>query len=149
VSSSASAAAGRPRIGRDHWHVRYEVFLCDRLLAPVQGNGDQGGIHSHGDGSVHVEPAAPGSAGANATFRRFEEAEGLQITSTSLRWVDGTVPVAGQVSDGCNGRPAEIVTFVDGNRTVGPPGDIRLRDGQTIVVALAPIGTQESELGFP
>jgi len=147
--ASTPTAAARPRVGRDHWHVAYRVVLCNRLISPVAGNGDKDGIHSHGDGLIHVEPSAPGSAGAKATFRRFEEAQGLEITSTSLRWREETVPVEAEVSDGCSGAEAEIVTFVNGRRTPGPPGPVRLRDGQEIVVALVPIGTQYSELIHP
>ena len=147
-SNQPAAGPDGPRVGA-HWHVPYRVYLCDRYLAPVEGDGDQGGIHSHGDGMVHVEPTRASSAGTNATFRRFEEAEGLRITATSLRWRDGTLPVMAEVSDGCGGQDAEVVTFVDGTRTAGPPGRVRLRDGQSIVIALVPKDTQLEQLGGP
>ena len=148
-SGTRSGEANRPRVNQDHWHVAYGVYLCDRYLAAVEGDGDQGGIHSHDDGFVHVEPSQKSSAGSNATFRRFEEAQGLAVTASSLRWRDGTVPIEAQASDGCGGREAEIVTFVDGLRTQGPPGPVRLFDGQTIVVALVPVGTTYEQLGDP
>ena len=138
-----------PRARIDHWHAAYGVYLCDRYLAPVEGEGDQAGIHSHGDGIVHVEPLNRTSAGSNAVFRRFEEAQRMRITSSSLRWVDGVVPVEAEARDGCGGRPAEIASFVDGKRVGGAPGRIRLRDGQVIVVALVPQGTTYAQIGPP
>lgn len=140
---------GQPIANIDHWHAAYGVYLCDRYLAPVAGNGDSNGIHSHGDGVVHVEPLNRASAGSNAVFRRFEEAQRSEITSRSLRWVDGTVPVGRDVSDGCDGRPAEISSFVDGTRVGAAPGRIRLKDGQVIVVALVPKGTTYERIGPP
>jgi hypothetical protein len=138
-----------PRAGIDHWHMAYGLYVCDRYLAPIRGGGDQNGIHSHGDGVVHVEALDPSSSGSNAVFRRFEEAEGLRVTSSSVRFLDGTVPVEASVSDGCDGRPAEVATFVDGKRTKGDPGGIRLRNGHVIVVALLPKGTPYAQIGDP
>lgn len=149
ITFLGSRAQQGPVANIDHWHAAYGVFLCDRYLAAVERNGDQNGIHSHGDGIVHVEPFNRLSAGSNATFRRFEEAEQLRITSTSLQWLDGQVPVAADVSDGCGGQPAEIASFVDGERVGSAPGGIRLRDGQVIVVALVPEGMTYAQLGPP
>lgn len=140
---------GRPRARVDHWHAAYGVYLCDRYLAPVEGEGDRAGIHSHGDGIVHVEPLNRISAGSNAVFRRFEEAQQMRITASSLRWVDGPELVEAEARDGCGGRPAEIASFVDGKRVGGAPGRIRLRDGQVIVVALVAQGTTYAEIGPP
>ena len=137
-----------PRVG-DHWHVTYRVEVCGRPLSPLLGGADQGGIHSHDDGVIHVEPTRPSSARANASFRRFEEAHGLRISSSRLRWLDGSQPVDVHAGDGCGGRKAEIVTLVDGQRRAGAPGSIRLRDGQVIVVALVPEGTLPDQLGPP
>ena len=127
-----------PGVG-DHWHVTYRVEVCGRTLSPLLGGADQGGIHSHDDGVIHVEPTRPSSARANATFRRFEEAHGLRISGSRLRWLDGSRPVDVKASDGCDGQEAEIVSFVNGQERVGAPGSIRLRDGQTIVVSLLPV----------
>ena len=145
--SSGTSARG-PRVG-DHWHAPYRVYVCDRYLAPVEGNADRGGIHSHDDGVVHIEPAVASSAGSKATFRRFEEAHGLRISSSSLRWLDGAVPVEADAGAGCGGQEAEIVTFVDGRRVAAAPGSVRLRDGRAIVVALVPEGTMFEQLGGP
>lgn len=149
ITFLGSRASQQPVANVDHWHAAYGVYVCDRYLAAVERNGDQNGIHSHGDGIVHVEPFNRLSAGSKATFRRFEEAEQLRITATSLRWLDGQVPVTADVSDGCDGQAAEIASFVDGKRVGGAPGGIRLRDGQVIVVALVPKGTSYARIGPP
>jgi hypothetical protein len=149
VTGRASRVSREPVANIDHWHAAYGVYLCDRYLDPVQGDGDRNGIHSHGDGVVHVEPLNSASAGPNAIFRRFEEAQRSQITERSLRWVDGTVPVQAVVSDGCDGRPAEISSYVDGLRVGSAPGDIRLKDGQVIVVVFAAEGTSYEQIGPP
>lgn len=149
VVVDAVRRAQSPRADEDHWHMVYGVYLCDRYLAPLQGDEDRAGIHSHGDGIVHVEPTGPTSAGWNATFARFEEAHGLEITLSSLRWTDGTVPVQAEVRNGCGGKPAEVVTFLDGLRAHGTPGDFRLRDLRVMVPALVPKGTTYAEIGPP
>lgn len=149
AASRGERLSQEPMANIDHWHAAYGVYLCDRFLAPVQGNGDSNGIHSHGDGVVHVEPLNRASAGSKAVFRRFEEAQRSRITSSSLQWVDGTVPVQADVSDGCGGRPAEISSFVDAVRVGSAPGGIRLRDGQVIVVAFLPKGTSYEQIGPP
>jgi len=149
VAVLGGGAAEAPLAKVDHWHVAYGVYVCDRYLADVEREGDQNGIHTHGDGVVHVEPLGPSTSGSKAVFRRFEEALDLEITSSTVRWVDGLVPVEATVRGGCDGRPAEVATFVDGTRVAGAPGSVRLRDGQVIVVALMPKGTSYAQLGPP
>lgn len=138
-----------PRAKIDHWHAAYGVYLCDRYLDAVEGDRDRNGIHSHGDGVVHIEPVNERSAGRNAVFRRFEEAQELEITATGLRWLDGTEPVEALVKAGCDGREAEVASFVDGVRVGGAPGRIPLRDGEVIVAALVPKGTSYAQIGPP
>src|SRR5688500_3304374 len=41
---------------RDHWHAAYGVYLCDTFQPPLTNERDPLGIHTHGDGVIHIHP---------------------------------------------------------------------------------------------
>ncbi len=57
-----SAAAG-PRVG-DHWHATYEISVCGEPQPNVRQW--PGGVHTHGDGVVHLHPQSASEEGAGA-----------------------------------------------------------------------------------
>ena len=54
----------------DHWHAALLIAVCGQ---PFIVPGFPAGIHSHGDGLLHIHPSASQDAGNNATFGRFLE----------------------------------------------------------------------------
>ena len=52
------APAGDPGL-EDHWHTAYNIFVCDEVIPTVFTNDsedDRTGIHTHGDGLIHIHP---------------------------------------------------------------------------------------------
>ena len=48
-------ATSAPRVG-DHWHSAYDIYVCDSYRSKVVLETDPNGIHSHGDGLLHIHP---------------------------------------------------------------------------------------------
>ena len=138
------AETGRNGLGpptvADHWHAAYGIYICDEFLPPLANNGrDPDGIHSHGDGLIHVHPFSRKATGDRAVLGVFEAAIGITLDSREIR-LPGTRHVAGK--DTCNGRPAAVRVLVNGQPYVGDPSTIKLEDRQAIVVAFAPLGAE-------
>lgn len=129
---SGRTTGGAPGLG-DHWHAAYGIFQCDRFLPPLPDNGrDPLGIHSHGDGIVHIHPFTRSATGAGATLGVFEQTAGLTFDKKELR-VDGRTLRAGR--DTCGGEDAVVKVYVDGRPFHGDPSTIRLANRQMIVIA--------------
>ena len=107
AKSPTSASAAAPAVG-DHWHNAYGVYVCDKFLDPIpkepEGQ-DKLGIHTHGDGLIHIHPFQGGSAGKNATMKIFSDTVGLKWSDHGFTMPDGT-----KYEDGydCNGQPAKV-----------------------------------------
>ncbi len=106
VSRTSREALAAPRIG-DHWHEAYEVYDCasDSFLPSFQGEGNPDGIHTHGDGLTHIEPANSSATGANATLGVFLSAVGASVTTQGISAPDFATLSAGV---DCGGQPSVI-----------------------------------------
>ena len=76
-------ATGAPRIGSDHWHATYTFTACGQKQpnAPFW----EAGIHTHGDGIIHMHPFQPSEEGAGARLVKWFEYGGGKLTSNSIR----------------------------------------------------------------
>ena len=127
---------GNPR-GFDHWHVAFGFYVCDAYLPILEDPGrDPDGIHTHGDGVIHVHPFHGGAAGENAVMAVFEEAAGISLDADGFS-VPGAIVETG---DGCGGTPGEIRFLVNGDEVVGDPSDYRFADMDVVVLALVAPG---------
>ncbi len=138
----------RPRIGADHWHAAIGFDICGTFAGNVADNGqDPLGIHTHGDGIVHIHPFSSQAAGKKAVLRVWFDTLDVKATATELK-------LPGEESshkDGqkCGDQNATLITKVwdtrassDSGRIVsGDPGSIRLKDQQLITIAFVPEGT--------
>lgn len=143
--NSRPLAAGPGRAG-DHWHAAIGFYLCDTFApSPPDTGQDPLGIHSHGDGVVHIHPFSSQSSGRRATLDIFFDTVGVE---TSANRIELPGQDARESGDKCGDRTAEIRTKVwdsrdpaDQGRTVeGDPGDFNPTDGMLITVALVPEG---------
>lgn len=115
------------------WHADYSVTVCGEERPPFPDFG--GGIHSDGDGRIHVSPATPGQAGRAANLGRFFANAGGRLTRDYLGLPDGGTYASG---DACpSGETARLGVFVDGDR-IGDPASYVPRDGETVRVVFGP-----------
>jgi hypothetical protein len=147
--ADAGSAAG-PAIG-DHWHMAVGFSRCGEVLPDQQDvDGDPDGIHTHGDGLIHIHPFNEDAAHEHAVLGRFLDVVGAEVVDGVLTLADGG---ALDPADGCDGRPAELVVarWDDASDTspevdeVEAPDDltgVRLdADGAVLAVAVVPRGT--------
>lgn len=115
------------------WHADYTVVVCgeDRPAFPDFG----GGIHTDGDGRIHIAPSSPGQAGRSANLGRFFSNAGGRLTRTYLGLPGGGSYESG---DACpSGRAAHLGVFVDGERLEDPASYVP-RDGESVRVVFGP-----------
>jgi hypothetical protein len=140
-SDLSQAAADPPAIGKDHWHAAYGISICGKFHAGLTDTqGDRYGIHSHGDGLVHIHPTSSASAGKNARLGVFMKEEGVKLTANSLEMPEGTKHVSGQTK--CGSKPGKLQVGVwetPDDPTVqmitGDPNQIRLKQAEVITIA--------------
>jgi len=142
-SRPLAAAAGK---AGDHWHAATGFYVCDAFAAnPPDTGQDPLGIHSHGDGVVHIHPFSAQSSGQRANLSIFFNSTNLKVTSSKVQ-----VPGADARSNGdkCGDKTAQVRTKVwdsrdpadQGRIVTGNPADIRPTDGMLITVAFEPDG---------
>jgi hypothetical protein len=138
-----------PRANQDHWHTAYGVYDCDKWLDPVTDQKDDNGIHTHGDGVVHVHPFVSKVAGKNATFGKFVTQVNAKIDTTSFSWPAGGKTVAHKKGDKCGDVAGELKVFYDGKLVTTDPKDIKLTDrGKLVIAFVTPDKTVEA-IGDP
>jgi len=133
----------------DHWHAAYGLYVCDHFLEPlVDVKEDHLGIHTHGEGVIHIHPFAPASSGRNATLTQFADQVGLELHPDGFRLPTGDTWSAGAP---CNG--STDTTFGIFGWSVDDPSapvsihflddtkDIWLRsDRMAFTIAIVPMG---------
>ena len=74
----------------DHWHAAIAINICgEELPTLVDAGQDLTGIHSHGDGLVHVHPFTTRVSGERATLRRYFENTGVTLTDSRIELPSG------------------------------------------------------------
>jgi hypothetical protein len=134
---------GPPQINEDHFHTAYGVNVCGEWKDPIPTFESAIGIHTHGDGVIHIHPFSELGVGANATLGRFfadarEAADAPQDVSVS----DSKLTYLGEkVQEGktkCKGVTDPVLrmaywsdvetTDKDPKITTGDFGDLRLNE---------------------
>ncbi len=147
----ADPATGLPT---DHWHAALGVDVCGEWLAPPDefetppGSFAKTGIHTHGDGYIHVHPFFRSESGNKATLGRFlanggwtaAEDEltlwvGLAADPERIEWADGDRCPAGTEFEG---RRGVVKWAVDCKVRSGDPSDYKIRDQDVIALAFLP-----------
>lgn len=107
-SSFTSVSAESPQPG-EHWHAAYGFYVCDAFQPPLtDAVEDRTGIHTHGDGIIHIHPFTAAYGGKNATMSAWGQTVGIGFSSNSWTLPDGT-----KYTDGydCNGQPAQLSVY--------------------------------------
>jgi hypothetical protein len=97
-------AVVHPVLG-EHWHAAYGIDNCGTFIAPlVDLTQDQTGIHTHGDGLIHLHPFSSAVSGHNANLAVWGLTSGLQLSDTSIKAQGIDV----KNGDDCNGKPGVV-----------------------------------------
>ena len=101
-----------PRANFDHWHAAYVVNNCGEDLPPAGQFDSDAGIHTHGDGILHIHPSQLG-AGRNATLDAYFSSGGASISDDELTpLISDLFGDSLSEETGCNGEPAELQVAV-------------------------------------
>ena len=119
----------------DHWHTAYGVYACDKFLDFLEDPGrDPDGIHTHGDGVIHVHPFTRRSAGENALLEVYEELMGISFDEDRIEYAGETF----ENGDDCNGEEGVVRFLVNGEEVEGDPSDYKYEDRDVIIIAFTP-----------
>lgn len=146
-----------PVANLDHWHAAIGVKVCGTWLpnpgefhVQFDNTNLNAGIHSHGDGLIHIHPYSSSEAGNHATVGRFLDYGGWHIDADSINLVDGyqwSETTNYENGDECsNGKPGRIVWSVNGERQEGNPADYNPQQGDVIAIGFL---TEGQKLGTP
>lgn len=134
-------------LNNDHWHAAYSIYNCDEPVDPLQNEraSDPGGIHTHGEGLMHIEPLVSRTSGKGANLFNFGQQVGLKVTDTSFKTPD----LQRKNGDRCGGKlgRVELVTW-DSPQDTTPTvrtkdlADYAPPDGSVWVLAFVPKGTE-------
>lgn len=95
---------GVPQLG-DHIHQALAVNVCGDWLTDIPEFESPVGIHTHGDGVLHIHPFSQLGVGANATLGRFfqdasDSGLNLSITGSKLEYLSETAEEGETECDG-------------------------------------------------
>lgn len=109
----ARSAAGAPRNG-DHWHATYSVVICGQKQ-PNFPTWEGVGVHTHGDGIIHIHPFSPGEEGAGARLVKWFEYGKGKLTGSEMRMPGDRDEYKN--GDKCeDGAEAVLQVFVNGEK---------------------------------
>jgi len=136
-------ASDEPKVG-DHIHAALGITVCGLPVenAPEFENQDgtetKAGLHSHGDGLLHIHPFTEEESGDSATVGRFMDYGGWEADEDHLRLWDGLEVSSG---DPCpDGRTARVRWSLNGEEQDGNPSDYKPEDQDVISIAFLPDG---------
>jgi hypothetical protein len=145
LSFGGTSDATAPRIG-DHWHAAYGIYDCDEFLPNLQDiQDDTSGIHTHGEGLMHIHPFASRYSGKGANLFHFGQQTGFKLTDKSFK--------VGNVSrsngDMCGKKPGRVELVVWQTPEDTSPkvhlkdiADFAPKNGNVWVLAFVPKGTK-------
>ena len=121
----------------DHWHAAYGIYVCGQFVPAIQSDRDPSGIHTHGDGIIHIHPFTRAVSGRNATLGVFADTVGLEVGKDFVEVPGGTRYENGDTCEGQDGK-GELRVLLNGTERTGDPKKLRLRDRDALVIAFAP-----------
>lgn len=108
-TDTASADTPPSSLKKDHWHAAYGFYVCDKFLPSLpESPKDPQGIHTHGDGVMHIHPFSGAASGTNARLKVFGNASDIKFADDGWTMPDGTEYKNGY---DCNGKPAKTAVY--------------------------------------
>jgi hypothetical protein len=133
-----------PKIG-DHWHATLGVNLCGTWQANVPLYESANGVHSHGDGFMHIHPFSAAGAGSNATVGLFYKQAGDKVSATEVDFSKQKFK-NGDVCDNLDKKSGEVRWSVNGEEKTGNPADYVPNDRDVVAIGFLP---KDVEIGTP
>lgn len=115
---------------QSHWHADYVIEICGEELPPEPRS--PGGVHTHGNGRIHIHPATPQESGANAHLGEFFQSIGGTLEDSLLHVPGGDTYRTGVET--CGEDPGRVAVYVDGERIDDPAAYVPM-DGQNVRIA--------------
>lgn len=159
---TAASAAVAPLLNQDHWHVAYGVYVCKEFKPAITTqnetvDGVQAGIHTHGDGVMHIHPFSSTAAGRNAKLGVFFKAVGIKVSGDKVSFPEGIGSYESN-KDECDGKAAswKLAYWPDASQTSAPTitianfADVRfLQNRGAMTLAFVPSDVDLSTLKPP
>jgi len=141
---SSSAKGPGAKVG-DHWHAAIGVNVCGTWQANLPTYEAATGVHSHGDGFMHIHPFSAAGAGSNAKVGLFYSQAGDKLSATELKFAKKTYK-NGDVCDNLDKKPSEVRWTVNGQEKTGNPADYVPNDRDVVAIAFIP---KDADIGTP
>jgi hypothetical protein len=147
AADERKGATDVPPVIGDHWHAAFGIYVCGEWQPDIPEFENTTGVHTHGDGVIHIHPFSQSGAGENATLGTLLEDTDIDLSDNELTigeqtWKEG--------EDQCDGEDAELVVAqwedvsdesADPALLAGGLEDIRFRsDGEGYTIAFVPEG---------
>ncbi|MGH1493890.1 MAG: OmpA family protein [Acidimicrobiales bacterium] len=98
-----------PEASIDHWHSAYLVHDCGSDLPATAEFPTTDGLHTHGDGLLHIHPYNPTVSGNNATLGEYFLASGAELTDVQFSTGNSDFVSATMSEEaGCEGEDAVL-----------------------------------------
>jgi hypothetical protein len=156
-----NAPSGAPTL-QDHWHSAYNVYVCDTVSPtayPDDSGEDLTGIHSHGDGLIHIHPFVSTVSAQFATLGAYFDEIEVEFDDSTLGLPNGTVLSESDFScgEGDDAPPAELRILKWNTLEAETPivftenlTDVRLNEnGQLFVFAMVDPSTDDDDIPRP
>lgn len=104
LSRGKTADAIAPKLG-DHWHAAYGIYDCDHFFPNLTDQlEDKSGLHSHGDGLMHMHPFGTAYTGKGANLGNWGKTTGFELTDTSMT----AAGISRKNGDTCKGKKGKL-----------------------------------------
>lgn len=146
VVSRGENEDSKPPVLGDHWHAAYAIYDCTEFIAPLNDQvEDVSGIHTHGDGLIHIHPFSTRYTGDGATLNAWGETVGLVLSDDEI----DTDPLDRKNGDSCGDEDGIVQVKVwsglddeEGRLLEGDFGDYAMQEFDIITIAFAPEGAE-------
>src|SRR5206468_10129714 len=91
----------------DHWHAAFGVNLCGTWQGNTPTYEAATGVHSHGDGFMHIHPFSAAGAGKNATVGLFLKQAGDKVSASDVTFASQKFK-NGDVCDNLDKKAGEL-----------------------------------------
>ena len=129
----------------DHWHATLGVNVCGTWQGNTPPYEAATGIHSHGDGFMHMHPFSAAGAGNNAKVSLFYSQADEKVSASELKF-GGEKRKNGDICENLDKKPGLVRWSVNGEEKTGNPGDYVPNDRDVVAIAFLPEGV---DIGVP